>query len=176
MFADATTPESVAATVVEDWLSTYPIQPGAEVTELLLYQLAQVRFGPEAVTDEQQAIQPSDLVSEFANQGAVNFYVYSDPNEDFAIAFEVAMMAFYLGYHQETGITGNSTGSAGDEVLEWGQRGRIGEHHVIGRVIAAVRALSPEGSGDVEDYLAGFPPASQLQTGITWRESAGSTQ
>lgn len=176
VFADATTPESVVTTVVDDWVGTYPIQPGADVAELRLYQLAQVRFGVETATAEQQDIQPVDLVSEFANQSALVFYAYTDPDEDFATAVAAAAMSFHFGYRQDTGITGNTTGASNDELLVWGQRGRIGEHHINGRVRAAVQAVYPEGSGSIIDYLAGLPPASQLVTGITWGESAGSTQ
>jgi hypothetical protein len=176
-FANVGRPEDAPLTgQAEAWQENFPIRSGAQTTNLPLYELAQVRFGEADATAAQSDIQPAELVAPFAEEGGVRFYSYINAAEDFATAFETAMMAFYFGYDQETAITGNTTSSANDEIVVWGQRGRIGEQQVYVRVLSAVQTIDPPNLSAVESFLASQPPAIQMRTGVTWLESAGSTQ
>jgi hypothetical protein len=176
-FATVTAPEDALNNrLAIAWHDSYPIRSGVQTTDLLLYELAQVRFDIADATPQQQAIQPEELVAPFAEEGAVRFYSYVDVAEDFATAYETAMMAFHFDYHQETAITGNTTESANDEIVVWGQRGRIGEQRVYARVLSAVQSMYPGDLSAIEAFLAAQPPATQMKTGVTWREAAGSTE
>lgn len=176
-FANVRKPEDAPGSgLAEAWQENFPMRSGAQLTDLPLYELAQVRFDVAEATAAQRGIQPAELVAPFTEEGAMRFYSYVEAAEDFATAFETAMMVFHFGYEQETAITGNVAKSANDEIVVWGQRGRIGEQHVYVRVLGAVQTIYPGNLSEVEIFLASQPPATQMKTGITWRESAGSSE
>lgn len=144
--------------------SEWPLQ------STLLKQLAAVSFLGEDSTAEQRGLQPSDLVAEFENDGAVQYYAYTTRFEDFAVLFETAMMKWHYGYDKDTAITNRpASGGTDAAVVTWGTRGRLGELPVYQRVRAVAERIYP---GDLDAFQAfldnepSTPP--RMREGETW--------
>lgn len=136
----------------------------------LLKQLAAVSFLGEDATAEQRALQPADLVAEFENDGAVQYYAYTTRFEDFAALFDAAMMKWHYGYDKDTAITNRpASGGTNAAIVAWGTRGRLGELPVYNRVRAVAERIYP---GDLDAFLAFLdnepttPP--RMREGETW--------
>ncbi len=161
---------------------SYLTEPGANLTSTvigdrplassLLEDLAEVSFFGEASTQAQRDLLSVDLVGEFANDGAVQYYAYSTPFEDFATLFETVMMSYHFGYDKDTGITDNPASDDSDDgIVAWGQRGRMVDQAVLARTLAVLRAAYPGDLSAVEDYVNSRPAPSQLSEGSRWGDT-----
>ncbi len=138
----------------------------------LLKDLAAVSFLGATSTAAQRTLAPDDLVVEFSNDGATQYYAYSTRYEDFATQFETAMMKWHFGYDKDTAIVHPpASGNADDAVLAWGERGRIGAQHVMSRTLAVGQRLYPGELRAFEAFLADQPLPRTLTRGTTWRDS-----
>lgn len=148
------------------FVSVYPL------TSTLLKELADVSFFGETATPEQQSLQPEDLVDEFADDGATQYYAYATQYEDFASLFETAMMKWHFGYDKDTGIAHKpATGDTDDSVLAWGVRGRIGTQHVRTRALDVGQRMYPGDLAAFEAFLLSEPPPQYMPPGTTWGDN-----
>lgn len=136
----------------------------------LLKQLAAVSFLGEDATAEQLALQPADLVTEFANDGAVQYYAYTTQFEDFAVLFETAMMKWHYGYDKDTGIIERpGAGGTDASAVVWGSRGRLGEPPVYHRVLAVAQRIYPGDMNAFQAFLDGQPSTPlRMREGDSW--------
>ena len=146
--------------------NTYPL------TSQVMKDLAGVSFHGNDSTATQRALEPDDLIGEFAPDGAMHYYSYSTVWEDFANLFDSVMVQFAFGIANDVGITDvSASGLRSDGVVAWGQRGRI---TVINRVRAAVRGIYANNTAirdAVEAYLDDLPTPTSMRAGETWGEN-----
>jgi hypothetical protein len=148
--------------------SSWRAQNDLESQELV--NLALVSFRGETPTQDQQDLLPDDLVSEFANEGAIQYYSYSNQFEDLATMFETVMMMFHFDFEKDTGITDN-TEFSNDGIVAWGQRGRLSDQFAYGRAVAAVQTLYPGDPTAVESFLAALPAPIEMAPSTTWGDN-----
>ena len=145
------------------------------LTSQVMKDLAKVSFHGTGSTATQRALEPDDLIDEFAPDGATQYYSYSTVREDFATLFDNVMMRFTFGIARDVGITDvPASGVRSNGVVAWGQRGRITDTAVINRVRAAVRGVYANNSAirdGVEAYLDGLAAPKSLRAGETWGEN-----
>ena len=137
----------------------------------LMSSLAQVSFGGEDPTPAQAALQPQDIVDDFAGDGAVDYYSYFSPYEDLADLHTAALMSYHFGYEQDTAITDNPTQDDAPLTVAWGQRGRLADALVIDRTRFVLEAMYP---GDVQQlvgYVSSRPAPLPLRVGDSWRDN-----
>ncbi len=138
----------------------------------VLKGLASVSFLGATASSAQRALQPEDLVDDFANDGATQYYAYTTQYEDFASLFETAMMKWRFGYDKDTAIAHWPTSnSVDDSVIAWGERGRLGGQSVINRALAAGQRVYAGELADFEAFLLAEPAPLPMPAGTTWGEN-----
>ena len=141
--------------------SAYPLQSSE------MMSLAQVRFMGEAASDTQKAYLPSDITGFFSNDIASDFYAYSTTREDAAMLFEEAMMSHRLGIQRDVAVTNSPDQvSAETVIVEWGQRGRIGDNTLQSRAALVLDKMMPGIGGN--NLVAGLPEPLQMRAGQSW--------
>jgi hypothetical protein len=149
-----------------DFVSAYPLASDT------LKGLAAVSFLGEDSTAAQRALTPGDLVNDFANDGATQYYAYTTQYEDFATQFETVMMKWHFGYDKDTAIAHPSTtGRSSDAVVVWGERGRIGGQQVLVRALDVGQRMYPGDLAAFESFLSGQPAPRTMTPGDTWEEN-----
>lgn len=149
-----------------DLVSAYPL------TSDTLKDLAAVSFLGEDATAAQRALTPEDLVDEFANDGATQYYAYTTQYEDFATQFETVMMKWHFGYDKDTAIAHPATtGRGGDAVVTWGERGRIGSQQVLVRALDVGQRMYPGDLAAYESFVANQPAPRAMTPGDTWEDN-----
>jgi hypothetical protein len=166
LHGDLTVP---AALQQQPRLST-AFQDALPLQSTLLMELAAVSFLGQDSTAEQRALAPADLITEFENDGAVQYYAYTTQFEDFAVLFESAMMKWHYGYDKDTGITNRpASGGFDAATVAWGTRGRLGELPVYQRIRGVAERIYP---GDLDAFLefldSESPTPVRMREGETW--------
>ena len=138
--------------------------------------LGRVLFFGEASTAAQRGYSPA-LVAQWFSQDRVNDdYSYSLPSgssvprEDAAMLVEEAMVQLRYGVLRDFGFTPliPTGGTAADQTLVWGQRGRIGEPALRGRLQLVLSEVMPWLPASELSRLAA--PV-QLRPGLTWGQN-----
>ena len=140
------------------------------LTSSQLKDLAQVSFRGASANAAQRNTTPDELVAEFGNDSAIQYYAYSTQFEDFATMFETVMMQYHFGYEKDTGITTN-TELSNDGIVAWGQRGRLGEQGPNTRARAVIQALYPGDLAAVETFLSALGAPVEMTPGISWADN-----
>ncbi|MGZ9898140.1 hypothetical protein [Shewanella gaetbuli] len=135
-----------------------------------MYSLAEVSFKGETANNTQKAYKPSDVTSFFKPDHASDFYSYSSTREDAAMLFEEALMSHRYNILRDVAITNNPENASGSNIIvDWGQRGRIGEPSIKPRAEYVIDQMLPEvGSQQLVDNL---PAPIQMVAGKTWLEN-----
>lgn len=133
----------------------------------VMKDLAGVSFFGDSPTQAQVNTQPVDLVNEFANDRAVQYYAYANQFEDFATTFETIMMAYHFGYDKDVAITANIADING-ALVTWGERGRIGSQLLNAKTLATVQAMDLSNNSAVQTFLNGLPLPTPMRTTDTW--------
>ena len=148
------------------FVGTYPL------ISQVMKDLAAVSFLGETATAAQRGLLPEDLIDEFADDGATQYYAYTTQYEDFATLFETVMMKWRFGYDKDTAIASPSaTGSSGDAVIAWGERGRIGAQHVMTRALDVGQRMYPGDLAAFESFLTSQPAPEPMTAGRTWSQN-----
>jgi hypothetical protein len=116
-----------------------------------LVGLGRVLFFGEASTATQRAYSPADVARLFSADRVNDDYSYSLPSgssvprEDAAMLVEEAMVQLRYGVLRDFGFTPliPTGGTAADQALVWGQRGRIGEPALRSRVQLVLAEVMP---------------------------------
>jgi hypothetical protein len=164
---------TVAAALDQDPPISSSFQAAQPLSSTQLKQLAGVSFLGRSSTAQQRSVQPADLIPEFANDGAVQYYAYTSQFEDFATLFESAMMKWHFGYDKDTAITNRpASGGTNDAVVAWGTRGRLGEQPVANRVRDVGTRIYPGDLAAYEAFLDTQPTSPpRMRAGDTWSQN-----
>lgn len=156
-------PDAIRRPIISDDLAErHPLNSS------IMRGLARVRFHGDTATAAQRAMTPAQVAREFAPDGATIFYNYSTIREDLAMLFEILLMRFHFGVDMDTAVTNNpeQPRSAADFIVEWGQRGRIGEVNVRERARYAVSRLLPE--AELDAFIDSLPEPVMMRQGESW--------
>lgn len=135
--------------------------------------LARVLSFGETPTLLQNSYTPSDITYFFSNDRVNDDYSYSVPSgasfsrEDAAMLVEEAMMQLRYGVLRDYAVTNQlaAGASSADLLVNWGQRGRIGEPAIRPRLQLVLNQIMPWLPANLSANLA--PPLA-LRAGQTW--------
>lgn len=138
--------------------------------------LGRVLFHGETATSAQRAYTPQDVAALFAADRVNDDYSYSMPvgatvpREDTAMLVEEAMVQLRYGVLRDFGFTARILpgSSAADQVLVWGQRGRIGDAALRPRLQLVLSEIMPWVTAAELAQLAAPLP---LRAGLTWGQN-----
>ena len=168
---DVDTEQTVWQMAVEDywqWPSTR-LAIEEPLQSRVMFDLAGVYFLGNPATPEQESLRPDDVIDEFAEDGAVDFYSYSTQYEDLADMHDALLMSYHQGYEKDVGIVGREADSVWDSIVAWGQRGRMTDPAVIDRARRVIELIYPGDAQALHGYLNARPAPLPMRRGETWR-------
>ncbi|MEJ6006239.1 hypothetical protein WG899_11815 [Paucibacter sp. AS339] len=135
--------------------------------------LARVLSFGETPSAQQIAYQAADITAFFSADRVNDDYSYSVPSgesysrEDAAMLVEEGMMQLRYGVLRDFAVAGKllPDSNSADLILNWGQRGRIGEPSIRPRLQLVLTELMPWLSPNIVDGLAAPLP---LRAGLSW--------
>jgi hypothetical protein len=159
-----------ARTLVSDVLAAqYPLM-SAEMKGL-----GQVMYQGATATAEQKSYGPADVGRFFAADRASDDYAYSifeDSNsrEDLSMLFEEFMMSYRHGVRYDVAYTNPFIDgmTAGQVLVGWGQRGRIGEAAIKPRIKLVLQRIAPWIDLAAVDAL---PAPIMMRVGASWDDN-----
>ena len=135
-----------------------------------MYGLAKVNYAGESANNTQKAYTPSDVALFFSSDLANDDYAYSSTREDVAMLFEEVMMSHRYGILRDIAITDKpEIETSSTIVVEWGQRGRVGQPELYDRASYVLSQILPE--VDVSQVMDGLPAPVALVKGQTWAQN-----
>ena len=137
----------------------------------VMRELAGVFFLGASATRAQEALQPDEVVEEFAFDGAVDFYSYSTQFEDLADLHDTLLMSYHHGYEKDVGVIGRNGETDSESIVAWGQRGRMTDPAVIDRARWVIDALYPGDTQALHGYLNARPAPLPMRGGDTWADN-----
>ena len=137
----------------------------------LMRALAQVTFFGDEPTPAQAALLPQDIVAEFADDGAVDYYSYSTQFEDLAVLHSTTLVSYHFGYEADIAITDNPGDDDEPLIVAWGQRGRMTDPMVIDRTRFVLEAMYPGDVGELVDYVSNRPAPLSMRSGESWEDN-----
>jgi hypothetical protein len=149
---------------------SYPLQ------DQNMRNLAQVSFAGETANDAQKAYLPSDITGFFSVDSASDFYSYSSLREDYAMLFEETMMYSRFNIQRDVAITNQPTAEvvyANDYIVNWGQRGRVGESNIKPRANFVLQRVLPELNNT--NIINALPQPAAMIAGNNWIENLSLT-
>ncbi|WDD97285.1 hypothetical protein [Thalassomonas actiniarum] len=160
---------ALASSTQSDQLAVaYPLQSDN------MRALAQVSFGDGNASNTQKAYTPADVSGFFSADQATDFYNYASEREDYAMLFEELMMFSRYDIVRDVAVTNQPAGEmifAGDYIVNWGQRGRIGDDDIKPRVSYVARRVLPD--FDADSVLNSLPAPIAMTAGNNWVENLG---
>ena len=135
-----------------------------------MFNLAKVSFRGETATSVQKGYHPSQITQFFANDIANDYYAYSSKREDTAMLFEEAMMSHRYGILRDMGVTDRpENASASTIIVDWGQRGRIGQNSLQDRAAFVLDGIFPSINGT--SLIGNLPEPIAMTKGKSWSEN-----
>ncbi|MGB0936615.1 MAG: hypothetical protein ACPGTQ_04105 [Colwellia sp.] len=137
-----------------------------------MYRLGEVSFKGANANATQKSYLPNDVAAFFSPDTANDYYAYSSIREDYAMLFEEVMMKARYGLDRDVAVTNQPTGDivyANDYIVEWGQRGRIGEASIKPRVQFSAENVLPE--FDSVTAVSSLPLPIPMVMGNDWIEN-----
>lgn len=131
----------------------------------LLKDVAKVRFKGEQISKKLKDLQAPDIVPEFKNDISNDDYNYTNNMEDFAVTFEEFAMKYYLNFDRGVAITDTTY----NNIVAWGQLGRIREDFLSEKINYIVSSLLPE--LDVKTTLSSFGDPIPFIKNLSWSEN-----
>ncbi|WP_297895916.1 hypothetical protein [Shewanella sp.] len=132
--------------------------------------LAGVSFLGASANATQKAYQPSDITTFFSTDIASDFYAYSSTREDTAMLFEEAMMSYRYQILRDVAVTNKPEVLTADTVIvDWGQRGRIGDSNLENRAALVIDEMLPELDGI--SLITSLPAPIAMTQGQSWRQT-----
>ncbi len=137
------------------------------LTSSVMAGLGRVRFFGATASTAQAAYTPAQVAAFFSVDLATDDYAYGAPPEDIAMTLEEFLMNRRLGIRRDFAIAAKpAPGATGSTILvQWGQRGRIGEPALRPRLRAIVQQLAPWIDPAEVDLL---PPPLAMRVGDSW--------
>jgi len=135
-----------------------------------MFDLAQVRFHGDSANSTQKSYQPSDITNFFSSETAPQFYNYSSIREDYAMLFDGFMMKVRYDISRDVAVTNLPKNANEVYLVNWGQRGRIGEENIKPRVLYALKNILPE-FANAESIVNALPKPIMMNSGDSWAEN-----
>lgn len=138
-----------------------------------MLSLAQVRFQGDNASSQQKSYLPADVSNFFSVEDAPDFYNYSSIREDYAMLFDGFMMYARYGIYRDVAVTNKPQGDqvfASDYIVDWGQRGRIGEQSIKPRVKFVTNRVLPD-FVDSSVLIDNLPAPIPMIKGDNWIEN-----
>ncbi len=129
--------------------------------------LAQVRYHGVSANGTQKSYQPSDITAFFSAESAPQFYNYSSIREDYAMLFDGFMMKARYDISRDVAVTNLPKNATETYIVNWGQRGRIGEESIKPRVLYALKNILPE-FANAESAVNALPQPIMMNSGSSW--------
>jgi len=137
-----------------------------------LAQLAAVRFLGNTASDDLKALGPDQVGEEFAADGAVDWYNYTNQYEDLAMLVQRAWSWYAMGLDFEIAVTSLGScrsGTADEPVVSWGERDRLGSPQIMNRLAVILDRITPgDTSTRVMQALDRLPPPTRILPGSSW--------
>lgn len=164
-------------------LRVYEAVPSTTASQLLFERLpffssemqglARVLSYGDAPTATQIAYRPADITAFFSRDRVNDDYSYSVATgatfsrEDAAMLVEEGLMQLRYGVLRDFGVTNKllPDANSADLLVDWGQRGRIGDAAIKPRLQLVLSEVMPWVPANAVDQLA---PPRQLRAGQTW--------
>ena len=154
-----------AKALVSDQLSNFYPLISQEMASL-----AQVSFRGETANSTQKNYSPTDVTSFFSPDRASDYYAYSTTREDTAMLFEEALMSHRYAIQRDVGITDKPENPGANSIIvDWGQRGRIGDIKLENRAVYVINQMMPELDG--ASLIKGLPDPIQMAKGLSWAQN-----
>lgn len=142
------------------------------LTSTEMTALAAVSFLGTIADSTQTAYQADDVTAFFSNDIANDFYAYSSTREDTAMLFEEAMMSYRYQILRDVAVANNPSVLTADTlIVDWGQRGRIGDANLASRAALAINEILPELNG--VQIIDNLPEPVAMKSGQSWRQTLG---
>ncbi|MDR8523976.1 hypothetical protein [Shewanella fidelis] len=130
-------------------------------------QLANVSFRGETATNTQENYLAADVTSFFSPDRASDYYAYSTRREDAAMLFEEAMMSHRYAIQRDVAVTDKpDNATASSIIVDWGQRGRIGDPKLESRAAFVIDQMMPELNGST--IVTALPEPIPMIQGNSW--------
>ena len=158
-------PRYQAGQLTSDFVNaTYPL------TSSVMAGLARVRFFGATATPAQNAYDAAQVAAFFSADLATDDYAYASQYEDAAMSLEEFLMSHRLGLRRDVAFVAPiGAGATGSTILvQWGQRGRIGEAALRPRLRAIVQRLAPWVDPAEVDRL---PAPLPMRLGRSWTDT-----
>jgi hypothetical protein len=132
--------------------------------------LAQVRYHGVSANETQKSYQSSDITAFFSSENAPQFYNYSSIREDYAMLFDGFMMKARYDISRDVAVTNLPKNATETYIVNWGQRGRIGEENIKPRVLFALKNILPEFT-NAESSVNALPKPIMMNSGSSWADN-----
>ena len=135
-----------------------------------MFNLAKVSFKGDTANSVQKAYMPDDITQFFSNDIASDYYAYSSTREDVAMLFEESMMSHRYGILRDVGITDRPENATAQTIIvDWGQRGRIGQNSLQDRAAFVLESIFPAMNG--ANLISNLPTPIAMTKGESWSEN-----
>ena len=135
------------------------------LTSVEMQGLEQVESFGSAATPAQKRYTVDQVVGFFTPDLATDPYAYSDSREDLAMTLEETLMSLRLGVQRDIAFVPNDASGADFDDVRWGQRGRIGDPRLRGRIKLVAAEVAPWLASDAPDAL---PAPVAMRVGDSW--------
>lgn len=133
-----------------------------------MYALAQVSFQGATASTVQKSYLPQDVTQFFSTESAPQYYNYSSTREDYAMLFDGFMMKARYNIDRDVAITNQpDSNSSSEYIVDWGQRGRIGNESIKPRINFVVKRVLPEFS-NLQTTIDDLPLPISMVSGQSW--------
>lgn len=139
----------------------------ASLTSETMFGLAEVMYLGESASEAQQQLTAFEVGEAMEQDDASDDYSYSSATEDVAMLFEEAMMKYLFNIDRDIAYVQRPVlGEWCDVVVDWGQRGRIGDSSVKQRAQWVVESIYP--GMDFSLFFQGLSLPLAMRTGESW--------
>lgn len=133
----------------------------------MLFDIAGVYADGETSTPSLRRLEPGEVGDLLENNGANDWYNYSDPAEDVAMLFEEAMMKYLFDVDRDVAVTTNPEDiSCATVIVGWGQRGRIGDSEVKQRAQFVLEQVYLGASFSM--FFQSLPAPTDMYEDVSW--------
>ncbi|MBL8287087.1 MAG: hypothetical protein JNL85_03805 [Rubrivivax sp.] len=134
---------NIAPRVQPPRLTSDAVAANHPLTSTVMSGLGQVRFFGAPASAAQEGYTAAEVAAFFAADLATDDYAYASLREDTAMALEEFLMQRRLGLKRDFAIAPRPASGSSPLVVQWGQRGRIGEPALRPRLRFIVTQLAP---------------------------------
>jgi len=141
----------------------------------VLISLAKVKFKGKKATPEQKELSAKEVGDYFNEDGASDFYNYTNQYEDLAMLFEEIMMKYHFDIDRDVAFISKpqneDNATYKDYIVAWGKRNRISDEQVAERALFVVKNILPNDTDWDEFFANKLNNSESLKAGENWSDS-----